>query len=113
MSTHGAAPKGVSTEVASALANAAGVLLNVTTTQPADSGFLTAFPCGQAIPPTSNLNVVPQETVANFATVRPDAAGEVCVFTSSSAEVIVDVSGEVGPAFAGLAVPWRAYDSRT
>jgi hypothetical protein len=79
----------------SALVNPSGVLLNVTTTQPADSGFLTAFPCDQAIPPTSNLNVVPQQTVANFATVRPDP------------------SGEVGPAFTGLAVPWRAYDSRS
>lgn len=97
---------------ASAMANTTGVLLNVTTTQPENSGFLTAYPCDQAIPPTSNLNVVPQETVANFATVRPDPSGNVCVYTSSSAEVIVDVSGEVGPAFAGLAVPWRAYDSR-
>ena len=60
-----------------------GVLVNVTTTQPDNSGFLTAFPCGAGRPPTSNLNVVPQQTVANFATVRPDAAGNVCVFTNS------------------------------
>jgi hypothetical protein len=64
------------------------------------------------MPPTSNLNVVPQATVANFATVRPDPAGNVCVFTSTSAQVIVDVMGEVGPAFTGLAVPARAFDSR-
>jgi hypothetical protein len=64
------------------------------------------------MPPTSNLNVVAQQTVANFATVKPDAAGSICVFTHSSAQVIVDVMGTVGPAFAGLAVPSRAFDSR-
>lgn len=96
----------------SAMANPTGVLVNVTTTQPGTSGFLTAFPCGQQMPPTSNLNVVPQATVANFATVKPDSSGNVCVFTSSSAQVIVDVMGEVGPAFTGLAVPARAFDSR-
>ncbi len=89
-----------------------GVVLNITTTQPDNSGYLTAFPCDAPMPPTSNLNVVPQQTVANFATVRPDAAGHVCVYTQSSAQVIVDVMGTIGPAFAGLAVPSRAFDSR-
>ena len=90
-----------------------GVVVNITTTQPENSGFLTAFPCDASMPPTSNLNVVPQQTVANFATVRPDAAGRVCVFTQSSAHVIVDVMGTIGPAFTGLAVPSRAFDSRS
>jgi hypothetical protein len=89
-----------------------GVLLNLTTTQPANSGFLTAFPCDANRPPTSNLNDVPQQTVANFATVKPDATGNICVFTSSVAHVIVDVMGTVGPAFTGLAIPVRAFDSR-
>lgn len=97
----------------STLADVSGVLVNVTTTQPDGSGFLTAFPCGQSVPPTSNLDFVPQETVANFATVKPDASGNVCVFTSSGAQVIIDVTGEVGSAFSGLAVPSRAFDSRT
>jgi hypothetical protein len=90
-----------------------GVVVNITTTQPDNTGFLTAFPCDAPMPPTSNLNVVPQQTVANFATVRPDAAGRVCVFTQSSAQVIVDVMGTIGPAFTGLAVPSRAFDSRS
>jgi hypothetical protein len=90
-----------------------GVLVNVTTTQPDNSGFLTAFPCDATMPPTSNLNVVPQQTVANFATVRPDPGGNICVFTHSSAQVIVDVMGTIGPAFTGLAVPARAFDSRS
>ena len=89
-----------------------GVLLNITTTQPDNSGFLTAFGCDATMPPTSNLNVVPQQTVANFATVRPDAAGNVCVFTQSSGQVIVDVMGTIGPAFSGLTTPERVFDSR-
>jgi hypothetical protein len=90
-----------------------GVVVNITTTQPDNTGFLTAFPCDAPRPPTSNLNVVPQQTVANFATVRPDVAGRVCVFTQPSAQVIVDVMGTIGPAFTGLAVPSRAFDSRS
>jgi hypothetical protein len=89
-----------------------GVLVNITTTQPDNSGYLTAFPCDAAMPPTSNLNVVPQQTVANFATIRPDSAERVCVYTQPSAQVIVDVMGTIGPAFVGLAVPSRAFDSR-
>jgi hypothetical protein len=96
----------------SAFTSPSGVLLNLTTTQPGGSGFLTAFPCDQPMPPTSNLNVVPRQTAANFATVKPDASGNICVFTSTSAQVIVDVTGEVGPAFTGLAAPGRAFDSR-
>jgi hypothetical protein len=97
----------------SALANPSGVLANLTTTQPAGSGFLTAFSCGQPRPPTSNLNFVAQQTVANFVTVTPNASGDICVFTNSSAQVIVDVAGEVGNSYAGLPVPARAFDSRT
>ena len=95
-----------------AAAGTTGVLVNVTTTQPDNSGYLTDFPCGAVMPPTSNLNVVAQQTVANFATVAPDADGNVCVFTNSSAQVIVDVMGTIGPAFTGLSVPSRAFDSR-
>ena len=41
-----------------ALAGTTGVLVNLTTTQPDNSGFLTAYPCDENRPPTSNLNVV-------------------------------------------------------
>ena len=88
------------------------MLVNLTTTQPDNSGFLTAYPCDENRPPTSNLNVVAQQTVANFATVKPDGAGDICVFTQSSAQVIINIAGTIGSAFFGLAVPSRAFDSR-
>ena len=54
---------------------------------------------------------MPQETVANFATVKPDATGNVCVFTNPSAQVIVDVMGTIGrrsPAWQCLCAPSTA-----
>jgi hypothetical protein len=107
-----AAAPGNGAVVTAATGGQSGVLANLTTTQSTGSGFLTAFPCGQPMPPTSNLNVVAQQTVANIVTVAPSVSGDICVFTSSSAQVIVDVAGEVGTSFAGLAVPARAFDSR-
>lgn len=103
----------VVTAATGALGNSSAVLVNLTTTQPVGSGFLTVYPCGQPRPPTSNLNVVAQQTVANFVAVAPSISGDICVFTSASAQVIVDVTGEVGESFAGLAVPVRAFDSRS
>ena len=45
--------------------DAIGVALNVTVTNPAASGFLTVYPCGDR-PLASNLNYVPDQTVPNF-----------------------------------------------
>src|SRR4029077_3863148 len=43
----------------------AGVMLNVTVTEPTGAGFATVFPCGQPLPNASNLNFVAGGTVAN------------------------------------------------
>ncbi len=69
------------------------VALNVTVTSPAGAGFVTVYPCDAPRPPTSNLNFVAGDTVANAAMVRPGADGTVCVYTMSDTEVIVDVVG--------------------
>jgi hypothetical protein len=68
-------------------------VLNVTVTEPTQAGFLTAFPCGQALPPTSNLNYVPGQTIAASVLVPPGPDGRVCVFVSGTAHVVVDVFG--------------------
>ena len=47
----------VSVDVSSvAPVGAAGIALNVTTTEAVARGFVTAYPCGSARPPTSNVN---------------------------------------------------------
>ncbi len=68
-------------------------VLNVTVTEPTQAGFLTAFPCGQALPPTSNLNYVPGQTIAASVLVPPGPDGRVCVFVSGTTHVVVDVFG--------------------
>ena len=92
--------------------SATSVSLNLTVTDATAAGFLTAWPCGQAAPPTSILNYVPGQTVANFAAVGLGGGG-VCLATSAPVHVVADVMGWfAGTAdFAGAA-PSRLLDSR-
>ena len=89
-----------------------GALLNLTATGTAADGYLTAFPCDTPLPPSSNLNVRAGVDVANFAVIRPSAAGEVCVYASSPTHVVVDVMGSLGASFLGTS-PTRLFDSRS
>jgi hypothetical protein len=75
-------------------AGVTGVALNVTAVNPAGAGWLRVWPCGSPEPETSSVNYAFAGAVEPNAVVVPvDATGEVCVATSSAAEVVVDVSG--------------------
>jgi hypothetical protein len=91
---------------------ASGALLNLTATRTAGAGYLTAFPCGTTQPNASNLNMSGRGDVANFAIVAPDATGRVCVFSSVTTDLVVDVFGAFGSVFEGRA-PARLLDTRT
>jgi hypothetical protein len=93
---------------------AAGVALNVTVTGAAADGFATVFPCGQQPPTASNVNYAKGQDIPNFVIATPGVGGKVCVFSSASADVIVDVSGyfEQGTGFIATAAPVRVLDSR-
>jgi Bacterial Ig-like domain len=69
------------------------VQLNITADGATASGYLTVFPCGATRPTASSLNFVANETVANSVFVRLGTAGNVCIFTSASVDVLVDVAG--------------------
>lgn len=95
------------------------VVLNVTATQPTAAGFLTLFPSGSPLPPASNLNFVPGQSVPNLVVVRVGANGRVGMYNSSGhTHVIFDVAGW----FAGTATgnaghfrplpPTRILDTR-
>jgi hypothetical protein len=73
--------------------DAKAVALNVTAVDSAEAGFATVFPCGEPVPTASNLNVTKGQTVPNAVIARPDATGKVCVFGSSTLDLIVDVAG--------------------
>ena len=72
-------------------ADAAAVMLNFVSTDAAGAGFLTAFPCGGAVPNVSTLNYVTGEAATNLATIELGADRRVCVVSSVPTNVIVDV----------------------
>ena len=69
------------------------VVLNVTVTEAAAPGFVTVFPCGIDAPLASNLNFVGEQTVPNAVLAKIGTNGDVCVFTSQAAHLVVDVTG--------------------
>jgi hypothetical protein len=93
------------------------VVLNVTVTQPSGGGFLTAYADGQPVPPTSNLNFGPGQTVANQVTV-PVIDGKIGFHNGSggTVHVVADAFGyytssTTDNAFTALP-PIRVLDTR-
>jgi subtilisin family serine protease len=74
-------------------AGAGGVALTLTVVEPTAPGFATVFPCGQPPPLASNVNFVAGQIVANAVIAASDAAGRVCVHTSTPTHLVIDVSG--------------------
>lgn len=89
-----------------------GVFMNLTIVQAGGAGFGTVYPCAGGRPNTSNINVGPGQTIANFAVVQPDVNGEICVYTDAPADVLVDVMGSAGTGFQGVG-PTRMVDTRS
>ncbi|TPG16040.1 hypothetical protein EAH86_12435 [Pedococcus bigeumensis] len=74
--------------------NVAGVVLNMTVTQPSASGYLTVYPADRPRAVVSSLNFQPGKTVANLVTVPVSADGKVKITNSSgSTHVIADLLG--------------------
>ena len=96
--------------------DATSVVLNVTADSPDAVGYVTVYPCGTARPDTSNLNFLPGQTVANAVTVALGATGAVCVHTTATTHLIVDVSGAYSPGSGEGELfsmePARMFDSR-
>jgi Fibronectin type III domain len=89
------------------------VSLNVTVVDPAGSGFVTVYPCGDR-PLASNINYLAGQTVANSVITPLSASGEVCFFSSADADLLADVNGwfATGSGFGALS-PVRVFDTRT
>jgi hypothetical protein len=98
---------------------ATAVVLNVTVDAPLTSGFITAWPSGEAIPTVSNLNYVAGQTVPNLVTVKVGANGRVNLYNSEGfTHLVADVVGyytATQPANGGLftaVTPKRLLDTR-
>jgi len=74
---------------------ATAVAVNLTVANAAEPGWLRAAPCG-AITGVSNVNYGPFEAVAGSAFVATSDHDTICVETSTSADVIVDLTGRFG-----------------
>ena len=100
-------------------AGATAAVVNLTVTQPASFGYLTAFADGSAVPPSSNLNFAAGQTVPNMAVVPLGADGRITIVNGSSgaAHVVVDVEGYLvgDPSIVGTfgtETTYRAVDTR-
>jgi hypothetical protein len=86
------------------------VMGNLTVVNPQGAGFTTAYPCDQARPLASNNNYVAGQTIPNFAIVRSDGQGDICLFSQQATDLIWDQSGQT-TAFS-TNTPVRLFDSR-
>jgi hypothetical protein len=92
------------------------VTMNVTVTGAVEGGFITVFPCDRLRPWASNVNFDPADpTVANLATSRVSAAGQVCFYASTATHLVVDIQGYFSPHPAAVftpVTPVRVLDTR-
>ncbi len=91
------------------------VALNVTVTEPVGEGFVTVFPCDQAVPKASNLNFVSGETVPNLVNAKLSIIDMVCFFSNQSTHLVVDLTGTFergGGAGPQSVPPARLLDTR-
>ncbi|WP_109686891.1 hypothetical protein [Branchiibius hedensis] len=96
-------------------AGATNVVLNLTVVSPAASGWGTAYRAGVARPGTSNLNFMAGRTTARQVMVAPSASGQVTVFLSAAAQLIVDTQAYTPVDGTGYrsATPTRLLDTRS
>jgi hypothetical protein len=88
---------------------------NFTVTGATSGGYLTVWNCSVDRPVVSTLNYAVGETVPNGASVPLDSTGGVCVYSSATADLLVDVNGYYGTGEGGRFVavaPTRLMDSR-
>lgn len=94
--------------------DATAVVVNVTSVTPAVNGFLTAYPCGAERPFVSIVPSVAGRIVPGTAIVPLNADGTFCVYSSTTTDLVIDLSGVYGTAtgqrFQPIA-PQRFFDS--
>jgi hypothetical protein len=103
-------------------AGATAAVFNVTVVNPQGAGFLTVFPQGASQPFVSNLDYTAGQVTANRVIVPLSTSGAtpgyISVYSSSRADVVVDVSGYytaatgTGSQFSAEGAPVRICDTR-
>lgn len=96
-------------------AGATAASINLTAVAPSAAGFLTAYPCGGMPPATSNVNYLAGQIRPNHVVVGLGAGSKLCVLSSASSHVIVDLQGAFVPdggARLTPSTPTRIADTR-
>lgn len=99
----------VANAVFSVPSTATAVMLNVAVVNPAAAGYLTVIPAGAPRPLASNLDYVANQVVPNLVEVGTGSGGQVSIYSSARADVVVDLEGYVDPA-AGAGPGAGLYD---
>ncbi len=91
--------------------------LNVTTVPHVSLDYLTAWPTGESQPLVSTLNASTGAITANAAIVQAGTGGDVSIYVSAAADVVLDVNGYFAPPGAGglslyTVTPCRVLDTR-
>ena len=61
--------------------------------RPQGPGFITVYPCTPDVPTAANLNYGTGTTIPNSVIAQVGASGEVCIYTSNTTHIVVDVNG--------------------
>ena len=92
--------------------------VNATVVPHGPLGFLTVFPCGQPLPLASTLNAIDGRVKAAAAIVPAGTNGDLCFFTTSDTELVLDINGYFVPNSSPTALaffpvtPCRVVDTR-
>jgi hypothetical protein len=97
-------------------AGASAAVLSVAAVNPSAPGFITVYPCSDTVPDTSTLNFVAGQTVANTTIAALSGAGQLCVWTNSETDILVDLTGWLGATGSSRLTPigpTRVVDTRS
>jgi hypothetical protein len=103
-------------------ADAIAAVFNVSVANPAASGYITTYPAGGTRPGSANLSYNKAQVTGNRVIVPLSTGtteGEISIFSSAKADVIVDASGyytaagSTGSQFSAESTPVRICDTRT
>jgi alpha-tubulin suppressor-like RCC1 family protein len=84
---------------------------NVTIDRAGGAGYVTAYPCNETLPTTSNLNFAVGQTIANSFVAKSDSTGALCFLSTAAGRFIVDRVGELTLPL--LAATTRDVDTRS
>lgn len=96
-------------------AGATAAVVNVAAVNASAPGFVTVHPCAATVPDTSTLNYVAGQTVANTTIAALSGAGQLCVWTFAESDILVDITGWLGPSGTSRLTPigpTRVIDTR-